>query len=262
VVREQDSEVFAAWRAEVRLTDQPMENLPKRSLQRWCGVAAAVLLGTLGGTVRSEARGSSERPFIELRTKMTVDVDGAPNAYGPRSLPTLDFLKNAHRMGHMSAPIVGYLTRNDDGHTPVVQGPHDPCPGYYVSTTDFRDDSIDNDADPRKYLDARKISYVVLGRVGERGHVQMGDLAVVHSDRTGKTVYAVVGDSGNPSGGEGSLALLKALGYPFHDGKDDAVEKKEIVIRYFPGSNPEHRFFHTQGEIDRAGEALKLDRGF
>lgn len=190
---------------------------------------------------------------------MTVDVDGAPNAYGPPGSPALDFERNAHRGGHLIGPVVGYLTAHG---RPVVQGPHDPCPGYYVSTTDFRDDSIDDDRDPRKYLDATKIHYVVLGRFAKLHHVVLGDFAIVYSLRTHRTVYAIVGDSGNPSGTEGSLALLQALGYPFKDGKDDAVEEREIVIRYFPGSNPEHRFFHTQEEINKAAEALRLTRKF
>ncbi len=201
------------------------------------------------------------RPFFDLRGPMFVDVDGAPNAYGPPGKPALDFERNAHHGGRMSGKIVGYLTEND-GRTPVIQGPRDPRPGYYVSTTDFRDDSIDDDRNPLKYLDATKIHYVVLGRFGERHKVQMGDFAVVHSLRTHRTVYAIVGDSGNPSGFEGSLALLQGLGYPFHSGKDDAVEEHEIIVRYFPGSNPERRFFHTQAEIDQAAEALHLDRRF
>jgi hypothetical protein len=206
-------------------------------------------------------------PFFDQLGPMFVDVDGAPNAYGPPGKTTLDFEKNAHHGARLSGKIVGYLTERDH-RTPVIQGAHDPKPGYYVSTTDFRDDSIGptgkeiDDRNPRKYLDATKVRYVVLGRFGERHHVKMGDFAVVHSLRTHRTVYAIVGDSGNPSGHEGSLALLQSLGYPFHDGKDDAVEEREIVIRYFPGSNPTHRFFHTQREIDRAADALHLDRKF
>jgi hypothetical protein len=198
-------------------------------------------------------------PYFEQTGPMFVDVDGAPNAYGPPGKPALDVEKNAHRGAKLSGKIVGYLVEH--GH-PVVQGPHDPCPGYYVSTTDFRDDAIDDDRNPRKYLDATRIRYVVLGNFGKRHGVRLGDLAVVHSLRTRRTVYAIVGDSGNPSGFEGSLALLQALGYPFKDGKDDAVEDREIVIRYFPNSNPDHRFFHTQAEIDHAAEALHLDQRF
>jgi len=198
-------------------------------------------------------------PHFDQLGKMTVDVDGAPNAYGPPGKPALDFEKNAHTGGTLHGPIVGYLTEHG---RPVIQGPRDPMPGYYISTTDFRDDSIVDDRDPRKYVDATKINYVVLGRFGRRHGVKLGDLVVVHSHETEKTVYAIVGDSGNPAGTEGSLALLQALGYPYKDGKDDAVDDPRIVIRYYPGSNPEHRFFRSQREIDRAAEALRLDRKF
>ena len=238
-------------------------------LLRRCALAAPLCLAMNLTPASAHATGTNADAdrltklltYFDFRTRMTVDVDGAPNAYGPANLPTLDYLYNAHLDGTANTPIVGYLTRADH-HTPILQGPHDPCPGYYVSTTDFRDDAIDNDANPRKYLDATRISYVVLGRVALRHHVHLGDLVVVHSDRTHRTVYAIAGDTGNASGGEGSLALLRALGYPFHDGKADAVEQPEIVIRYFPGSNPAHHFFHSQAEINRAAEALQLDRNF
>ncbi len=67
---------------------------------------------------------------------------------------------------------------------------------------------------------------------------------------------------GNPSGDEGSLHLLQTLGYRFHNGKDDAVEDPEIVIRFYPGSNPERRFFRTQNALDEAAEQLGLSRAF
>lgn len=198
-------------------------------------------------------------PFYDQVGKMTVDVDGAPNAYGPKGKPTLDFEKNAHTGGTLRGKVVGYMMEHGK---PVIQGPNDPKPGYYVSTTDFRDDSIIDDKNPKKYLDATKIHYVVLGSFGKRHKVKLGDFVVVHSHETEKTVYAIVGDSGNPAGTEGSLALLQALGYPYKDGKDDAVEDPKIVIRYYPGSNPGHTFFHTQAEIDKATESLHLDRKF
>jgi len=218
-------------------------------------IAAAIALSMGNGNAQT----AKPLPFFDQIGKMTVDVDGAPNAYGPPGKPALDFEKNAHTGGTLRGPIVGYLTEHGK---PVIQGPHDPMPGYYISTTDFRDDSIDDDRNPRKYVDATKINYVVLGSFGKRHHVKLGDLVVVHSHETEKTVYAIVGDSGNAAGTEGSLALLQALGYPYKDGKDDAVEDPKIVIRYYPGSNPQRRFFRSQAEIDKAAEALKLDRKF
>ena len=52
--------------------------------------------------------------FQVLTHRMDVDVDGAPNAYGPPGSPTLDKLRDAHYLGHRHSEIVGYLT--DDDH--------------------------------------------------------------------------------------------------------------------------------------------------
>jgi hypothetical protein len=202
------------------------------------------------------------RSFELLTHRMDVDVDGAPRAYGPPGSDTLDYLSNAHTMGRPDAPIVGYMLEDAPPHRPVLQGPHDPAPGYYVSQTSFEDDSIENERDPRRYVDATAINYVVLGDRAHRMGARLGDFVAVYSKRTHRSVFGIVGDSGNPSGDEGSLHLLQALGYPFHNGKDDAVEDPEIVIRFFPGSNPERRFFRIQAVLDEAAESLGLSRDF
>lgn len=193
---------------------------------------------------------------------MDVDVDGAPRAYGPPGSDALDDLINAHTMGRPSAPIVGYLVEDKPPHAPVVQGPNDPAPGFYVSQTSYEDESIENERDPRRYIDATKISYVVLGNQAHNMGARLGDFVAVYSKRTHRSVFGIVGDSGNPSGDEGSLHLLQALGYPFHNGKEDAVEDPEIVVRYYPGSNPEHRFFRNQAALDEAAQAAGLSRDF
>lgn len=212
--------------------------------------------------VTAQSAQPNQRSF-ELQTRrMDVDVDGAPRAYGPPGTDALDDLRNAHRMGQLNAPIVGYLLEGAAPHRPVVQGPHDPAPGYYVSQTAFEDDSIENERDPRRYVDATKISYIVLGDEARRLGARLGDFVAVYSKRTHRSVFAIVGDSGNPSGDEGSLHLLQSLGYPFHSGKNDAVEDAEIVIRFYPGSNPEHRFFRKQAALDKAAEARGLSRDF
>jgi hypothetical protein len=84
----------------------------------------------------------------------------------------------------------------------------------------------------------------------------------VYSRRTRRAVFGLVGDSGNPSGDEGSLHLLQALGYPFHDGKSESVTRPEIVIRFYPGSNPKHEFFHTQAALNAAAAKLGLSLAF
>ena len=200
--------------------------------------------------------------FDILTRRMDVDVDGAPNAYGPRGHHTLDNLRDARYRRRRHGEIVGYLTEDDHPNVPVIQGPHDPCPGDYISQTAFTDPANTNERDPRRYVDATQINYIVLGDEATRRGAQLGDFVVVHSRHTGRTVFAIVGDDGNPSGNEGSLHLLQALGYPFTNGIDDAVKHPEIVVRFYPHSNPAHRFFRTQSALDEAAEKLSLSRDF
>jgi hypothetical protein len=201
-------------------------------------------------------------PTFEIATRMEIDVDGAPNAYGPRGKKTLDNLMNAHYLERGRNKIVGYLLENDDPRKPVVQGSRDPCPGYYVSTTAYEDHAIEDDKNPLKYVDATKINYVVLGNTARRRGARVGDFVAVYSRRHKVSVYGIIGDSGNPSGQEGSLHLLQALGYPFRDGKSGSVEGKDIVVRFFPQSNPGRLFFRTQEALDEAAEKLGLSRDF
>jgi hypothetical protein len=143
-----------------------------------------------------------------------------------------------------------------------VQGPNDPAPGYYVSQTAYEDESVDDQHNPRRYVDATKINYVVLGKAARRMGARLGDFVAVYSKRTRRSAFAIVGDSGNPSGDEGSLHLLQALGYPFRNGRTYAVERPEIVIRFYPASNPKRLFFRTQSALDAAATRLGLSRVF
>jgi len=215
----------------------------------------------LSVTVVSHAQNGKEHPFFEILThRMDVDVDGAPNAYGPPGTQTLDVLLNAHYLNRSDKEIVGYLI--DEHSRPILQGPKDPFPGYYISQTAFTNIGNQNERDPRRYVDARNINYVVRGDAARRRGVRVGDYVSVYSKRTRRGVFAIVGDTGNPTGDEGSLHLMQDLGYPFHDGKNDSVEKPEIVIRFYPNSNPKRDFFFTQSELDEAAMKLGLSRDF
>ena len=101
---------------------------------------------------------------------MKIDVDGAPNAYGPKNKKTLDYELNAHVGARADGKIVGYITK-EDGRTPETEGPKDPYPGYYISTTGFFDLNNSNRCDPNRYLDASRINYVVLATVTRKDGV-------------------------------------------------------------------------------------------
>jgi hypothetical protein len=224
-------------------------------------ILAVTLAFALSFTAAPQAHSVKPHPPFEILThRMDVDVDGAPNAYGPPGEPALDNLLDAHSLNRTDEPIVGYLT--DEHHRPVLQGPNDPFPGYYISQTAFTDPANQNERDPRRYVDARKINYVVRGNAARRRGVKVGDFVAVYSKRTHKSAFAIVGDTGNPTGDEGSLHLLQDLGYPFTDGVSDSVERPEIVIRFFPNSNPNHQFFFTQADLEAAATKLGLSRDF
>jgi hypothetical protein len=197
---------------------------------------------------------SAQDDFTILTRRMDVDVDGAPNAYGPPSLPTLDNLRDAHYRRRPHGEIVGYLTDDDHPTLPILQGPQDPFPGYYISQTALTDPAISNPRNPHRYLDATRINYVVLGDLARKRGARLGDFVTVTSLRTHRTVFAIIGDDGNPSGNEGSLHLLQSLGYPFTNGIDDAVTHSEISIHFYPNSNPQHLFPHSQSALDAAAK--------
>ena len=94
-------------------------------------------------------------------------------------------------------------------NVPSCNRPKDPFPGYYISQTAFADVANHNERDPRGYVDARKINYVVRGNEAGRRGVKVGDFVAVYSKKTHKAVFAIVGDTGNPTGDEGSLHLLQ-----------------------------------------------------
>ena len=231
------------------------------SLGTWSVLTGLVLI--TGQLVAAAPENSSTTASFEILTRrMDVDVDGAPNAYGPPGTRTLDVLKNAHYRGRKGAEIVGYLTEEDNPNVPVLQGRNDPYPGLYISQTAFTDPEIQDEKNVRRYVDATRINFIVLGSKARHLGARLGDFVAVYSQRTHRSVYGIIGDDGNPSGNEGSLRLLQALGYPFHDGRDEAVEGREIVVRFFPHSNPHDDFFRSQAALNAAAEQLGLSRDF
>jgi hypothetical protein len=180
---------------------------------------------------------------------MTIDADGAPNAYHPDN-SGLDDLANAGTPGRWEG-----LAKNADGE-PYIQGPNDPFPGYYVSSTALADRSKAAN-DPARYVDASKIPFVVLpGMMARQLGARVGDFAVVFNRRNGKISYAIFGDVGPFDRiGEGSMALAENLGIR-SDARNGGA-RRGIVYLVFPGSG--NGTPRTIEEIDAEGQKLVLD---
>ncbi len=162
---------------------------------------------------------------------MTIDADGAPNAYHPQDIG-LDFLANAGKPGNWWALVTGNGKPNGK---PIVQGPSDPFPGYYVSTTALQDRAKEK-TDPQRYIDSTKIPYLVLPKaVANKLGAQLGDFGTVINDKSRRLTQAIFADIG-PAGklGEGSIALAEALGIPSSPRRGGA--RSNVIYIVFPGS--------------------------
>lgn len=161
---------------------------------------------------------------ILFRSGMTIDADGAPNAYSPDNTG-LDDLSNAGEPGHWD----GIVT---DHGEPFVQGPNDPFPGFYISQTALVDWSKDP-KDPARYVDASKIPYIVLpGELSRQFGARLGDFAVVMNIRRGTAANAIFADIGTL--GEGSIALADALG--IWSNAREGGTRGGILYLVYPGS--------------------------
>jgi hypothetical protein len=159
---------------------------------------------------------------------MTIDADGAPNAYHPDNTG-LDDLANAGTPGRWEG-----LAKDSDGE-PFIQGPNDPFPGYYVSSTALADRSKPVN-DPARYVDASRIPFIVLpGGMARQLGARPGDFAAVFNERNGKFSYAIFGDVGPYDRiGEGSVALAENLGIR-SDARNGGA-RRGILYLVFPGS--------------------------
>jgi hypothetical protein len=138
------------------------------------------LLATVGGVPIK--RGQGESAFF-YTAGMTIDADGAPRAYHPAikgrpsgSPPGLDDVRNAGRPGNW----FGVVT---DAHgRPVIQRRGQPAPGFYVSATSLVNRGNLREDDPRRYIDASTILYIVLPPTAlHTGHARLGDIAAAEN---------------------------------------------------------------------------------
>jgi len=162
-------------------------------------------------------------------TRMNIDFDGAPTAYGPEEKDTLDSLEDAGRNSSYYGLIAVDPTEIDEtdtqkpkrlikdrynlvldprypdkhGQCPVVQQAGDSAPGYFVSTTPVARGSKYKQS---SYLDSSKVPYGALSyRLRSKG-VQMGDYGLAIRHDTGRCAGFNFLEGGH---GEGSDTGLK-----------------------------------------------------
>lgn len=153
----------------------------------------------------------TERGFTYLGG-MAIDCDGAPCAYNAGNTG-IDYLGNAGEPGKWW----GIVTV---GGVPVVQGPRDIVPSYYVSTTAMVIPGY-SDIDPRRYVDSRHVPYLALPKnindfLTSDRHVKKGMQG--SAERSGKLVSFIYADvrkslilEAGGQFGEGSIALAEEL---------------------------------------------------
>ena len=177
---------------------------------------------------------------------MSIDYDGAPNAYAPAGFGApLDRLANA------GAPGKWWGIVTDERGQPLVQGPGEPYPGYYISTTSL---TWPGKTRTEKYVDSTSISFVALPSVFKDLGARLGDLVLVEAPLTGRRRWAIWADVG-PSKklGEGSIKLARELGI-----EASSSRRRGITFTLFLRSGDGRP--HPEDEIQRRGDALQSER--
>src|SRR5215469_4367166 len=137
--------VILASMAALSAQTTPDERLSPRLSDECFSQAESFPLRTQNLTV------TSSDGAIFFTAGMTIDADGAPNAYGPHNRG-LDYTANARGQHGWVA-----LVTNENGR-PVIQK-SGVYRGYYVSTTSLQQSQLYDERDPKRYIDATKIPY-------------------------------------------------------------------------------------------------------
>lgn len=169
---------------------------------------------------------------VFYKSGMTIDADGAPNAYHPKNIG-LDDLADAGYPNTSWWPNI-LVPDPQNPRQPYVQKSGE-FPGYFVSMTALQDeDEAKATTDPNRYVNSSKIPYIVLPGNHSAG-AKLGDFAIVFNGRNGtiaKAIYADVGPSGEI--GEGSIALAEQLGISSNPRRGGVA--KDVMYVVFPGS--------------------------
>lgn len=191
---------------------------------------------------------------------------------GPRSLWShdlpygMDAPENGLRvLRDLSGKVIGYrcfgVAAGPDGQ-PLVQGPSDPAPGAFVSTTSLVDPRWPPGS-PRRSFDSSALGGWVLPGHDLDGYARIGDLALLTYQ--GRSVWAQCFDSGNSGSDrcEISVRAADALGIP-NGGRDGGVASglRVLVLLGSRSTYGALRPLSSHTEIQVAGARAARAAGF
>jgi len=194
-----------------------------------------------------------------FKSDFSIDADGSPRAYHPNNSPGLDHLANGGRPGNWW----GVVTHNGRSNgRPVVQGSHDPYPGFYWSMTALYDSSFSTETEYGRFADAEKIPYTVLPSRRMNG-CSLGDYATVINLRNNTYAHAILADLGPnydvSRQGEGSIALAKLLGLRNTNPRNGGDSSQNYFYIIYRNSGRGNGYIPDLEEINQTGHDLFED---
>lgn len=200
---------------------------------------------------------AESRAYCYVTDFMTIDADGAPNAYHPENTG-LDHLRHAGYPGTSWWKTV-LVTDPGNPDRPFVMA-SGRYSGYYLSMTALKDPARPV-TDPARYVDASRVPYVVFPVTFSalNGVGSLGDIGIAVNLSTGESSPFVVGDLGprNHPLGEVSIRLAERLGGREVSARTGPKEPLgEILYIVFPGSGERYPWPQSPKNVERI--ALEL----
>ncbi len=174
------------------------------------GFKGEVADGAIGDFVRCGTR-KKQGKWVCAEVSSTKRRQGGCTMNADANTKGLDYLANAGEPGN----FYGIVTK--DGKKtgePILQGPSDPAPGFYVSATALVNPKA-KEGTVERYVDSTRFNYVALPPSAMRHGAVKGDYVAAINWKTGRVAGAIFADVGSDSDddlGEGSIALAKELG--------------------------------------------------
>ena len=195
-------------------------------------------------------RNPAQTAYLYVTDHSRIDADGAPNAYHPDDIGK-HCIKDPHK--GLDCPANAGYPKTSWWPSVLVRDPKDSSRAYEQQTGEFKGFLVAMtwltgganipSTDPAKYVDSRRIPYIVFPGstfATRAGTGFKGDVGFAWHVVNGKKTSFIVADQGGGEDarlGEGSIALYEALGGKNLNPRDGSgVASGRVRFLLFPGS--------------------------